>query len=504
MAMYNAIFVLLLTCYFIECCKHRDYGNGGTVCVCNDAYCDQYDPVTPTEKRRFLTYTSDKNGLRFNLTDGQFISDFIEGENVVTINADLKYQKIFGFGGAFTDSAGININSLSGKSKEFLLKSYFSKSGIEYSLCRVPIGGTDFSTRPYTYDDIKDENLSQFNLTFEDFTYKIPLINKAYSLTDGNLRLFASAWSAPAWMKTNNALSGIGYLYKKYYQTWADYFIKFLEHYEKTNIHFWGITTGNEPLNGVLPFIKINSLGWTPNLQSTWIRENLGPTIRNSKYKDLKIMALDDQRFFLPWWPNMLLKNNLTKNYIDGIAVHWYWDQIFPANLLTETHSNFPDKFILATEACVGDKFYQKKVILGSWHRGEMYASDIIDDLNNWSTGWVDWNMALNEQGGPTYINNFVDSPIIVNSSAQEFYKQPMYYTLGHFSKFIPRDSIRISAKSSTSNLKVTAIKRPDNGTTVVVLNTHARDMDVVIRDKARGFFTIKVNQHSINTIIYW
>lgn len=185
----------------------------------------------------------------------------------MTINADLKYQKIFGFGGAFTDSAGININSLTEKSKEYLLKSYFSKSGIEYSLCRVPIGGTDFSTRPYTYDDIKDDNLSQFNLTFEDFTYKIPLINKAYSLTDGNLRLFASAWSAPAWMKTNDALSGIGYLYKKYYQTWADYFIKFLEHYEKSNIKIWGITTGNEPLNGVLPFIKINSLGWTPDLQ---------------------------------------------------------------------------------------------------------------------------------------------------------------------------------------------------------------------------------------------
>lgn len=80
--------------------------------------------------------------------------------------------------------------------------------------------------------------------------------------------------------------------------------------------------------------------------------------------------------------------------------------------------------------------------------------------------------MALNEKGGPTYINNFVDSPIIVNSTGQEFYKQPMYYTFGHFSKFIPRDSTRISAKSSTSNLKVTAIKRPDNGTTVVILNT--------------------------------
>lgn len=107
-------------------------------------------------------------------------------------------------------------------------------------------------------------------------------------------------------MKTNAQYSGFGFLKKEMYQAWADYYLKFFEKYKEQGITFWGVTTGNEPSLGVIPFGKINSVGWTPKTMALWIKYNLGPAIRNSSYKEIKIIMLDDQRFFLPWFPNLV------------------------------------------------------------------------------------------------------------------------------------------------------------------------------------------------------
>jgi glucosylceramidase len=139
------------------------------------------------------------------------------------------------------------------------------------------------------------------------------------NLAEGGLRLFGSTWTVPKWIKTNGEYVG-GYVRKSMYQTWANYFVKFLEEYDKKGIPFWGVTTQNEP--SVLMLSKqINSAGWTSmemvsrrgrhqfcqnlvNLQSIWIRENLGPALRNSKYSDIKLMILDDQKLWLTWYIN--------------------------------------------------------------------------------------------------------------------------------------------------------------------------------------------------------
>lgn len=172
----------------------------------------------------------------------------------------------------------------------------------------MPIGGTDFSTHGYSYDDGEaDPQLANFNLTFEDHTYKIPLIKKALELSNNTLKLLASAWTAPKWMKTNGEYSGfLGFLKEEYYQTWVDYFLKFFYAYDAEGLSFWGLTTGNEPSLALLPFKNINSVGWTYWQLQKWVSENLGPTIRGSKYSDLKIMALDDQVFFLPWFVELV------------------------------------------------------------------------------------------------------------------------------------------------------------------------------------------------------
>lgn len=255
----------------------------------------------------------------------------------------------------------------------------------------------------------------------------------------------------------------------------ADYHVKYLELMSEKNFSFWAISTGNEPLNGVIgpEFVRFMSLGWTPQNQGRWVGDNLGPSLRRSKtVSNVKILAGDDQRYTFPWWfEKMYDESPDVAKYIDGLAVHWYADRYQGANVLDETVEKIPGKFIIATEASSGDKPWDiHKPILGFWPRCEDYVIDIIEDLNHHVSGWTDWNLILDENGSPNYANNFVDAPIIGNVS--EIYKQPIFYAIGHFSRFIVPDSVRLYAKSSHRSIKTTVFLRPDGYTVVVLYNT--------------------------------
>lgn len=314
-------------------------------------------------------------------------------------------------------------------------------------------------------------------------------------------KFFAATWSPPTWMKTNDKSSGFGFLKEEYYQTYANYTMKFIEAYANNGIHIWAISTGNEPLNAYVPLDPLSSMGWTPNSVANWVANNLGPTLAASKY-DTKILALDDQRIELPWYIDLMFQNKIAKDYVSGIAVHWYSDFISPPIVLDTTHNNFPDKFILMTEACIGSGLVQPKVDLGAWDRGQKYILSIIEYMNNWSVGWVDWNLVLDKSGGPNVINNFVDAPIIVNPETDEFYKQPMYYALKHFSRFVDRNSERISITDS-NDIKSTAFTTPSNEVVVVLYNKDLEPRNVTLEDSKKGSICLELPPYSMNTIIY-
>ena len=160
----------------------RDYGYGATVCVCNMTYCDDLPTIDKQDKAVVLMYESNRNGLRFKESKLKFGGKMNSLESdatlalaqTISINRDKKFQSIIGFGGAFTDAAGINIASLPLNMQENVMKDYFAPNGLEYSMGRIPIGGCDFSTHPYSYDDHPgDINLTQFKLTKEDYLYKV-------------------------------------------------------------------------------------------------------------------------------------------------------------------------------------------------------------------------------------------------------------------------------------------------------------------------------------------
>lgn len=191
----------------------KAFGGNAFVCVCNSTYCDKVENTDPQKasKGGYSMYQSDITGKRLLHSYGSASKQACGLE--VLVNLNNTFQSIIGFGGAFTDAAGINIQSLSASTQKNLLASYFSTEGIEYTLGRIPMASCDFSMHPYSYDDNSgDFNLTKFSLTQEDKKFKIPIIQAVMRTYKRNLTLFASPWSAPAWMKTNKNMTGKGTL----------------------------------------------------------------------------------------------------------------------------------------------------------------------------------------------------------------------------------------------------------------------------------------------------
>ncbi|XP_066590682.1 lysosomal acid glucosylceramidase-like isoform X2 [Prorops nasuta] len=506
--MYKTSLVAVLSFIAVQAekCIARDFGHGSIVCVCNATYCDSTPIMIPDipEKGNFYWYYSSKAGDRLQYSEGKISAVQYNGV-VIQIDRKIMYQTIEGFGGAFTDATGINLKKLSKKTQNILMDQYFAPTGSRYNLGRIPIGGCDFSIRGYTYDDIEgDTSLLHFALAEEDYKFKIPFIQKAL-LINKDLKLFAAAWTAPPWMKTNDNFYGFGFLKEEYYQTFANYLLKFLEEYCKNGINLWAISTGNEPSNSFIPVTNISTMAWMPHNVGKWVVENLGPTLASSKFNATLILALDDQRFMLPWYINLLFENTKAMNYIDGIAIHFYYDKIISPKAMERTHNKYPNKFLIITEACAGDKPWNKpKVALGSWDRGELFFLDILQNINYWATGWVDWNLVLDQQGGPNWIQNYVDASIIINPENDEFYKQPMYYAIKHYSRFIDRGSKRIKINGPIiSYIKYTAFLTTDNKVVVILYNQNNKNQSVTIKDTEAGFINLELKAKSMHTLIY-
>uniref|UniRef100_A0A8C3CI32 Glucosylceramidase n=1 Tax=Cairina moschata TaxID=8855 RepID=A0A8C3CI32_CAIMO len=431
---------------------------------------------------------------------------------LLTLNISVLYQHVKGFGGSLSDAAALNILGLSQPAQDNLLQSYFSENGIEYNLVRVPMACSDFSVRPYSYDDVPyDYELKHFKLAEEDVKMKIPILHRALAMAKRQLSLYASPWTSPAWMKSNEDVRGKGMLKgqagDKYHKTWANYFIKFLDEYAKHNLTFWAVTAQNEPLAALLAHPQFPTIAFTAVQQRDFVAQDLGPVLAQSSHST-RLIIMDDQRIHLPAWAKVVLGNVTAARYVAGVGIHWYLDSIVPASCSLEaTHKLFPNHFLLYTEACSGFLTYRFSVSLGCWERGDRYSHSILTVLNHFVAGWTDWNLALDLQGGPNWVENYVDSPVIVDSSKDVFYKQPMFYHMGHFSKFIPEGSRRVGLHSIRRclfcQLEHVALLRPDGTIVLVVLNRSAWDVPFGISDPAVGFIEAVAPASSIQTYLW-
>ena len=389
-----------------------------------------------------------------------------ENEISIFVNPKIHFQTMLGFGGAITDASSEVFAKLSPEVQEEFLKAYYDVEGLDYSLARTTIHSADFGSGSYTYIEEGDKELSTFSIE-HDRQFRIPLIKRAIQAAGGELLMYASPWSPPAFMKdTNNMLHG-GKLLPEYYQPWANYYTKFIKAYEKEGIPIWGITIQNEPMAKQIWESSI----YSAEEERDFLKFYLGPTMEKEGLGDKKIIVWDHNRDLIGNRANTIFGDPEASKYAWGIGYHWYevWTGSDAKHVnLQNVYESYPDKPILFTEGTI-ERFDPER--FQYWPNAERYANDMINDFNVGVVGWTDWNILLDENGGPNHVGNFCFAPIHADTTTGELIYTPTYYYMGHFSKFIKPGAKRVSTTVSQSFLLASSFINPDGSVATVILN---------------------------------
>ncbi|MBC8062702.1 MAG: glycoside hydrolase family 30 protein [Clostridiaceae bacterium] len=420
-----------------------------------------------------------------------FLKDTKNQGVTLKVNKEKTFQKIIGFGGAFTEAAAYTLYRMGPKKIEEVMERYFNEeSGLGYSIGRVAIHSCDFALGNYTYVEAMDKELKTFNIAHEK-KWVLPFLDAAKEERGKEILLLASPWSPPHWMKTNKEMNNGGKLLPEYMETWARYYAKYIKAMRAEGQNIWAITVQNEPAS----VQTWDSCIYTAEDEGNFVRDYLGPILQQEQLSDIKIYILDHNRDILVERTSQVLADPKTAKYVYGVANHWYMTEEFGE--LSRFHENYPDKHILFSEGC-----QEGGVHLCSWLTGERYGRNMIGDFNNWQEGWIDWNLILDETGGPNHVGNFCDAPIIADTKTQELHYNSSYYYIGHFSKYVKPGALRIEIKSSLeTKLQQVGFLNPDGSVVLVVMNETDMDhsLNVALDNK---FLSYTMLEHSIITLI--
>jgi len=444
----------------------------------------------------------------------------------IALDPKTTYQTLIGIGGAFTESSGQAISELSKGSRDKVIRAYFSPEGAHYSLTRTPIASSDFSVKSYTYAPVPDDKeLKHFSID-EDRKYLLPLIKDSLAVPGASFKIFASPWTAPPWMKTKNAWFG-GSLKKEYFQTFADYFVRYMQEYKKEGIPIWGVTPENEPMgNGG----QWESMEFSNEDMRDFIGNNLGPTLEKA-FPGTTIWGWDHNRDSnFAKFADTIMADQKAAKYMTGFAVHWYQSTDGTGNEYIEKVGKSSGKPIMHTEGCidtVGDD-----EALGSWMKADWYwqaeatdwgflwaseegkknhpkykpfyryTNDLIDGFNSGLVGWTDWNLVLNARGGPNHVRNFCLAPILVDAAQDKVALTPLYYSVAHFSKYIRPGAKRIALTGATKDFTATAFQNPDNSVVAVVFNQGDADKSFTLKLEGMPDQRVSIPGQALQTVV--
>lgn len=452
---------------------------------------------SPINNKLQIFTTAENSNLKLAAMESvDFISAIQPFENQIFIVVDPKktFQTFMGIGGAITDaSAEVFAKLPLNKQQEFLNAYYSPSKGIGYTLMRTTLHSCDFSSESYTYVNEGDAELTSFNIQ-HDKQFRIPLIKKAMAIAD-KMTLYASPWSPPAFMKTNNSMLSGGKLKPEFYQSWATYFVKFINAYQNEGIPIWGISIQNEPMAKQ----KWESCIFTAEEERDFLKNYLGPTMDKAGFSSKKIIVWDHNRDLMYHRAQVIFDDPEASKYAWGMGFHWYetWAGGQPMfDNVKKVNESYPDKNLIFTEGCA-ESFNPEKYQY--WANAEKYGRSMINDFNNGTVAWTDWNIVLDDKGGPNHVGNFCFAPIHTNNNDLIF--TPSYYYIGHFSKFIRPNAKRISSVASRSQLLTTSFLNEDGKIATVVMNQSEEAVDYLfyIGDKQ---VQVNIPAHAIQTLL--
>lgn len=453
------------------------------------------------EKMKGQIYTTAHNSDLKLASAGQIdFGDFdqpLETEIDIVVDPSKQFQTFLGIGAALTDAAAETFYKLSEENQQRFMEAYYDREkGIGYSLARTIIHSCDFSSGSYTYIEEGDKELKTFSID-HDREFRLPFTKKAIEAAGGTLTMYASPWSPPAFMKTNNNMLQGGKLKPEFYQPWANYYVKFIEAYEKEGIPIWGLTIQNEPM----AVQRWESCIYTAEEERDFLKNYLGPTLENAGMGEKNIIVWDHNRDLMFQRASVILNDPDAAKYVWGTGFHWYedWKDGVPMfGNVQNVNEVFPDKNLIFTEGC-NEGFDMDKI--EEVRLAERYGKSMINDFNNGTVAWTDWNILLDETGGPNHVGNLCFAPVHGDTGSGELLFTNSYYYIGHFSKFIRPGAKRISSVSSSNSVLSTAFINDDNSVVIVAMNISDEDKDYNIT-MASGSAQLKIPAHGIQTLV--
>ena len=384
------------------------------------------------------------------------------------VDSRRRFQVLEGFGGAFTEAAAVTWHGLLPEQQDQVLRGYFHPTeGYGYQLCRVHMNSCDFALDNYAHvPEPGDVALRSFSIE-RDRQALLPMIMAAQAMAGRPLKLLVSPWSPPPWMKSNGQMNDGGHLLPQFRAAWAQCFVRFIQAYEAEGVPVWGVSVQNEPE----AHQRWDSCLYSAEDERDFVRDHLGPALHAAGLAHVRIVVWDHNRDVMVERASVIYGDPETAKFVWGTGFHWYMEDHFDHVQLV--HDAWPDKQLLFTEGC-----QEGGPHTGAWAPAERYARSIINDLNRWTVGWIDWNLLLNEAGGPNHVGNLCSAPLLADRASGRVMHQPSYFALGHFARFIQPGAERVLCAASREALECTAFRNPGGALAVVALNRSEQGLD--------------------------
>lgn len=391
---------------------------------------------------------------------------------VVNLYPDVKFETIEGFGGAITDAAAYVYSLMNEEQKRQLMTTYFSPEKMNYGIVRIHMDSCDFSTEMYeAMSDAEDIEMKSFSFARTE-KYILPMLEDAQKTAGKPLKLMLSPWSPPAFMKTNGQRTYGGSLKPEYRAMWANYICRYIVEFEKRGYQVQRMSLQNEP-KAVQTW---DSCIYTAKEEKEFLRDFMYPALKAHGLEHVEIFIWDHNKERV-YERICEIVDDSTRDMVAGIAFHWYSGDHFEA--LELVRNKFCDKKMIISESCIEySKFEESDVISGALR----LSHEIIGDLNHGMTAFYDWNLLLDEHGGPNHVGNFCHAPFLYDTVQKKLMPQLLQQHFEHFSHYLCPGSVRIGYSKYTEQVDVTAYQNPDGKKVVVMLNKSKEILPVNMR----------------------
>ena len=391
---------------------------------------------------------------------------------VVNLYPEISLQTLEGFGGAITDAAGFIYSLMNDSQKQQLMQAYFSPEGANYNIVRIHMASCDFSTEMYeAMSDPEDLDLRSFSFERTE-KYILPMLIDAQKAAGKPLKLMLTPWSPPAFMKTNGSRKHGGSLKPAYAPLWAEYICRYVWEFQGRGFEVQRISIQNEP-KAVQTW---DSCIFTAEEEKTFLRDYLYPAMHRHGMDGIEVFIWDHNKERLYERVRDTVDDE-TASMISGAAFHWYSGDHFEA--LDLVRQQYPDLKLIVSESCIE---YSKYGTGDQFANAGRLAHEIIGDLNHGMCAFYDWNLLLDETGGPNHVGNFCHAPFLYDRKKKELQPQLIYSCFRHFAHYIEPGAKRIAVTKYTDQLDVTAFQNPDGRIIVVLLNRTGCPVPAVLR----------------------